>query len=117
MSLHAHDKLGAAMVAAGMSPANDTHLHARPVRLWNRVTDDRPPRDPDPLPPTWSPGPHAKLLLDLEPHDCRFPVGDDTGVDQLFCGDDAHHSATGYCPTCAQRVLTKGATPNPKVLH
>lgn len=112
----ADNRLEAALLVAGLNPARETYAPRTTVRSY-RPTLDRPPKLPDPLPPTWTPGPNAKLLLDLEPDDCRFPVGDDTGVDQLFCGNDAHHRPTGYCPECAQRVLPKGAAINPKVLH
>lgn len=112
-----HDnRLHAAAAAAGMSIVDAAPPRA-PRRGGRFADEDRPPKIPDPLPPTWAPGPNARLLADLEPGDCRFPVGDATGADQLFCGDDANHGTGGYCPTCARRILPKGAPVNPKVLR
>lgn len=110
-----HDnRLEAASSAAGLA-LNDDRPARRYVRKFSAFEYDRPPKVPDPLPPVWAPGATAKLLLDLELGDCRFPVGEASGVDQLFCGDDAHHQPAGYCPTCARRVLAKDADVNPAV--
>jgi hypothetical protein len=114
----ADNRLEAAARAAGVSAAYTPGRRYMPRRASYYDPADRPPKVPDPLPPTWAPGENAKLLLDLESGDCRFPVGDETGVLQLFCGNEAHAQADPpYCPECARRILPKGATVNPKVLH
>lgn len=116
----ADNRLEAAMAYAGMRPSSDIHMHTRAIKPWNRaqVDPDRPPKIPDPLPPTWAAGPGALLVLDLEPGLCKFPVGDASGVDQLHCGNPTHlHRDEPYCPTCATRILPRGAPINPKVLH
>lgn len=118
IALASNDKLGAALLAAGLPPVVETRVR-RPYRggypFWGLA--DRPPRVPDPLPPTWAPGPSAKLLMDLGARDCRFPVGDDDGELQMFCGEEAHIRGEPYCEACNRRVLPRGAAINPKVLH
>lgn len=108
------DRLAAAARSMGMDdvrPERARDLYrTRPVMVSNM----REPPKPQPLPPTWTSGPGAKLLLDLGNWDCRFPVGDAVDAAQLFCGDRSQRGKP-YCRTCEARVL--GTVVNPKVLH
>ncbi|MGZ8362456.1 MAG: GcrA family cell cycle regulator [Caulobacteraceae bacterium] len=45
----------------------------------------------------------ALALLDLGPEHCRFPVGEATGADQLFCAAQ-RPEGEAYCPACQPRA-------------
>lgn len=71
---------------------------------------------PEPLPPNIPAGPGAKRLLDLGAGDCRFPVGDEDGHLQLFCGEP-QDGRSSYCAACGRRShqtrkLSKITVPN-----
>lgn len=50
-----------------------------------------------PLPPveTWAPHREPVSLMALRDKQCRWPVGEATGAQQMFCGDRVHKR--GYC--------------------
>jgi len=56
--------------------------------------------EPEPIPVT------ACSIYDLTTETCRWPVGPDTGRDQLFCGAPGADLAAGmpYCGSCAPRA-------------
>ena len=54
-----------------------------------------------PLPPNRPKGPSAVRLYDLTGKSCRFPVGDDEGWEQWFCGE-VQAPGSSYCPACAK---------------
>ncbi len=51
-------------------------------------------------------GPDAKGLMQLGYGCCRFPVGEATGADQLFCAAP-RPEGQAYCPT-HQRIASGG---------
>ena len=59
------------------------------------------------LPPPREPGPHSATLADLN-GGCRYPVGQDDGADQLFCGEQ-RIVAQPYCPACMKIARPKWA--------
>ena len=77
---------------------------AKPV--WRRIVpeanDNQPPVKPPPKPKL--PG-TLVLLVDLEPHHCRWPVGDPK--EMLFCGD-AREEARPYCPHHVRIAYQRG---------
>lgn len=98
-------------------------LGARRLSFAYRVPDPKKPRRPrdhtirqrmrpaakTPM-PTWTtdfdiPLHQRRALLDLEPHHCRFPVGEPGAADFFFCGGDI---APGflYCPAHCARAYT-----------
>jgi GcrA cell cycle regulator len=70
----------------------------------------KPPRPADPVLET---GANAVGILALTRSNCRYPVGEAQGADQMFCGNPAVPSGP-YCPKCAllaftgERVVGKG---------
>lgn len=51
----------------------------------------------------------AVRLLDLVATSCRYPVGEATGAEQLFCGAAKPAESGPYCAACAPRVKGKEA--------
>lgn len=45
--------------------------------------------------------PSARTLRELDGGDCKWPVGEATGADQLFCGEAVESGP--YCPGCIER--------------
>lgn len=50
------------------------------------------------MPPVRAPGPKSGDLIAIG-RGCRFPVGEATGADQLFCGEPKFPEKS-YCPAC-----------------
>ena len=60
---------------------------------------------------TWPVTDTAKPTLKLAAHDCKFPVGAATGMDQLHCG--AHAGVDIYC--AEHRLVTGGKKVDPLI--
>lgn len=68
---------------------------------------------PDPIPPRRDEDIIGKALLDLEPTDCRFPIGDPKGQDFGFCGCEKV-PGTPYCAMHLRRCYTISAVRAPE---
>ncbi len=115
----ASNHLAAALMAVGKSSVLDddyqpTVCDYRPRKTLAERRSDEPERPALPPLPTWEAGPGAKRMIDLDPGQCKFPVGDAEGFNQLFC---AEPQADGrpYCRACLMRIA--GKTVNPKVMN
>lgn len=58
-------------------------------------------------------GPKAVILVDLKHGQCKSPVGDFVGADQLFCGNPASDGES-YCPSCKE-ILYRPETKSDRV--
>jgi len=77
--------------------AEDERDHsARAKRIQAAVDGDLPPLMEPIVAGKYPATASAKTLLQLGRHDCRFPVGDETGAEQLHCG--AQTGGGVYCP-------------------
>lgn len=114
----ASNHLTAALLAIGKDSFSDEPTRYTvdyiPRQSYSERRADQPPRPSLPPLPTWDAGPDAKTLVDLDAGECKFPVGDAEGFNQLFC---AAPRADGrpYCRTCLMRLA--GKISNPKVLN
>jgi hypothetical protein len=80
-------------------------------RLFERRVVPRPPMIPArPVPAeTWAVvSDQPKTLIELDDHDCRWPVGEAAGGQQLFCG--CRQASGSYCEIHAVMALRTVAT-------
>jgi GcrA cell cycle regulator len=87
----------------------------KPSQIWRPKTSlkPRPPFMPDkplaPMPERRSPMPSGMRrlqLLELEPNQCRWPVGDPRMREFFFCGADADVGCI-YCPHHMRRAFNR----------
>ena len=83
-----------------VSRTSATKLHAeahrRRANRAARIERSRPPTDTQDMPPiVFEDGPGV-ALLDLEPHHCRWPLGELMRRSTEFCGHD-HQPGSPYC--------------------
>lgn len=110
--------VAAGVAVRGVGPARTPTVPRppRPARPLERVQTalHSPPelrRDPKPVVARAGTGP---TLVDLEAGQCKNPVGDAFGAEQMFCGqptplvetEHGHKRAT-YCATCAPALVSK----------
>ena len=98
--------------------AGDAHFTPRPPKpKVRRIVKpvDEVVGNSRPLPPAPEPsGP--RLLIDLDWHGCRWPMGEATDGRHLFCG---RPQAPGkpYCERCVARAKGGASSPSRFVLH
>jgi hypothetical protein len=93
------DRVRKARKRAGLPPpAAKPQLKARVVKPAGEEVGDRR-RVPAPVEKPRAP----RLLIDLGPLDCRWPVGEAPDGRHLFCGQ-ARAPRRPYCPQCCARL-------------
>lgn len=99
--LHRENVLGrAAPVRSRPKRARATVVARKPTLARNLQRAQRQePKPPKPLPPPPLVPPEARNLglMELTERTCKFPIGEETGRNQLFCGAAKPEGGSAYC--------------------
>ena len=95
--------------AAARREADRLRKAAEREATASAAAPEPPPPPPLARPPLalLQPGPFAVTLCELPARACKFPVGNDSGADQLFCG--CERADERYCAPHAQLSATRKA--------
>jgi hypothetical protein len=88
-----------------MSP-NKTLVETKPMPIPAIIPeldqDNDPAEDAHEIDPVEEVG---LTLLDLNPRQCRFPVGTRTDGTNIFCGEQVRNIGESWCRSCRARVF------------
>lgn len=109
------DGLSGGTIAARLEVTRATIMgKVRRLKLETRrdqVKTGRPPREPkppQPIPPHLTPPTIWKRLIELDPGECRWPLGERHARDFVFCALPAAHNLP-YCACHARMAYQKVA--------
>lgn len=96
-----------ALVAKAKKKSRPTMLRPKSTQVWIDAATEQIPVDNN---DHAIPESQRKSLIDLEPHHCKFPVGDPQLADFFFCGARREPSL----PYCRDHVMRAYQPPDPK---